>query len=100
MLSDFLASVFSALVLDPVQAEVRQTLERAGASIEVVQQSTECLSTAGPALVRQAVDDPWWATTTIVGMTFGYQQPSELLASGGPACQPIVQFLTTAEAQG
>ncbi len=100
MLSEFLASVFSALVLDPVQAEVRQTLERAGASIEVVQQSTECLGTAGPALARQAVDDPWWATATIVGITTGYQSPADLLASGGPACEPVARFLTSAQAEG
>ncbi len=93
MISDLIASVFAAIVIDPIQADVTERLNNLGASVEVIQQSRECLATAGPQLLQQAVDDPWWAGTTIIGIGTGWQSPADLLASKGPSCAPVVTLL-------
>lgn len=95
MIGDFIASLFAAFVVEPVQADIQQRLEEAGASVEVVSQATDCLSTTGPLLINRASGDLWWAGTTIVNVAIGWQSPAELLDAANPACTPLATFLTS-----
>lgn len=99
MIAEFIASLFSAFVVDPVQADIESRLEAARAPIKIVSQARACLSTTGPILVERATGDLWWAGTTIIGVTAGLTSPAELLDAANPACAPVATYLTAAEAE-
>ncbi|EHS51961.1 hypothetical protein PDO_4959 [Rhizobium sp. PDO1-076] len=98
MISEFIASLFAAFVVEPVQADILARLDQAGASVEVLSQSRDCLATTAPILISRAGDDIWWAGSTVVAVATGWQSPAELLDAGNPACGPLATFLTGTEA--
>lgn len=99
MIAEFIAAVFTALVITPIQTEVTERLDALGASAEIVQQSRACLTSAGPALLERATNDPWWAGTTVVGLTFGTESPAALLNSASPDCAPVAAYIATEQAE-
>ncbi len=58
MLSDIAAWFITLFVVDPLQAEMREQLERANASTEIIQQSQQCVASQGPKLLNRAGEDP------------------------------------------
>ncbi len=99
MISEWIASLFAALVIDPLQADIQQRLEEMKAPVEIVTQAGDCLRTTGPQLIERATGDLWWAGTTVVYVATGLTSPAELLDAGNPACAPIASYLTSAEAE-
>ena len=98
MIGDWIASLFAAFVIDPVEADIRQRLEEMQAPVQVVAQVGDCLRTTGPALVDRAGGDLWWAAITAITVTTGLTSPAELLDADNPACAPIANYLISAEA--
>jgi hypothetical protein len=98
MIAEWIASLFAILVVDPIEADIRERLQAMNAPVEVVTQASDCLRTTGPQLVERATGDVWWAGTTAVSMVVGLTSPAELLDAANPACAPLASYLTTAEA--
>ncbi|MCZ8181102.1 MAG: hypothetical protein O9309_18950 [Rhizobium sp.] len=99
MIGEWIASLFAAFVVDPIEADIRQRLEEMQAPVQVVSQAGDCLRTTGPALIERAAGDLWWAGTTAVYVVTGLTSPAELLDANNPACAPIASYLTSAEAE-
>lgn len=96
MIGDLLAWLFTALVIDPVQAEIVTRLEQVRAPVSVVAEINACLSTTAPALLDRAGRDFWWAGSTAVSVTTGFTSPAELLDASNPACGAVATYLTRA----
>ncbi len=99
MIAEWIASLFAAFVVDPIEADIRQRLEDMKAPVEVVSQAGDCLATTGPALIDKATGDLWWAGTTAVSVVTGLTSPAELLDANNPACAPIASYLISADAE-
>jgi hypothetical protein len=99
MIGEWIAALFAAFVIDPVEADIRQKLEEMQAPVQVVAQVGDCLRTTGPVLVERASGDLWWAATTAISVTTGLTSPAELLDAGNPACAPIAGYLISADAE-
>ncbi|MDR6100284.1 hypothetical protein QE369_000462 [Agrobacterium larrymoorei] len=93
MLSDIAAWFITLLVVDPLQAEMREQLHRANASTEIIQQSQRCVASQAPQLLNRAGEDPAWAIATVVGFTFGWTSPAQLLDKGDPNCAAVLALL-------
>jgi len=99
MIAEWIAALFAAFVVDPLQADIQQRLEEMKAPVEVVAQAGNCLRTTAPALIERATGDLWWAGTTAVSVATGLTSPAELLDANNPACGPIANYLTSAAAE-
>ena len=75
MIRDFLISVFSFLVFEPMQAELNTALEAARAPAAIVETAKTCLTDAAPKIADKAMGDWWWATTTVVEVSIGMRSP-------------------------
>lgn len=99
MIAEWIASIFAMLVVDPIDADIRQRLEEMKAPVEVVSQAGDCLRTTGPLLIDRATGDLWWAGTTVVSVVSGLTSPAELLDAENPSCAPLASYLISAEAE-
>ncbi|WP_064692303.1 hypothetical protein [Rhizobium aegyptiacum] len=93
MISSFIGWIFALLVIDPLQAEIQQQVERAGLPVEIVSQSKACLTSQGPQLVERAAGDYGWAAATVVSIAIGHTSPVELLDTRDPDCAAIIGAL-------
>lgn len=93
MLSDIAAWFITLFVVDPLQAEMRERLDRANASTEIIQQSQRCVASQTPQLLNRAGKDPAWAIATVVGFTFGWTSPTQLLDQADPDCAAVIGLL-------
>jgi hypothetical protein len=96
MISDFIGWIFAVLVVDPLQAQVQEQVERAKLPVEIVRQSQACLTSQGPQLIERAAGDYGWAAATVVNVAIGRTAPAELLDSGDPQCAALVSVLNGA----
>ncbi|MBC2774217.1 hypothetical protein H6M51_15240 [Rhizobium sp. AQ_MP] len=99
MIGEWIAALFAAFVVEPIEADVRQRLEEMQAPVQVVSQAGDCLGTTGPALLDRASGDLWWAGTTAISVATGLTSPAELLDANNPACAPIASYLVSAETE-
>ncbi|MFK0206242.1 hypothetical protein [Agrobacterium sp. NPDC090283] len=86
MIADVAAWIFTLFVVDPLQAEMQKTLERANLPIEALQQSQQCLTMQVPRLIEKAGNEPGWAIATAVGISVGWTPPEQLLDATDPTC--------------
>jgi hypothetical protein len=93
MIADWIASLFLAFVVDPLQVEIEDRLAEMKAPVEVVTQAGDCLRSTGTTLVQRASGDLWWAGTTAVSVVTGLTSPAELLDAGNPACGAVATYL-------
>jgi hypothetical protein len=91
MIRDFLISVFSFLVLEPMQAELNTALQAAKAPAAIIETAKTCLTDAAPKLADKAMADWWWATTTVVEVSIGMRAPETVLTDAAPSCGPAIQ---------
>lgn len=91
MIRDFLMSVFSFLVLEPMQLELTQALESAKAPAALIETARTCLTDAAPKIAEKAMGDWWWATTTVVEVSIGMRAPETVLTDVAPSCGPAIQ---------
>ncbi len=97
MFADIVAWFVTLFVVDPLQAEVRERLDRANASTQLIQQSQQCVSAQAPKLLNRAGGDPAWAVATIAGFSFGLTSPVSLLDTSDPNCAAIAGLLQNGE---
>lgn len=90
MLHDLIAWFVAVFLLNPLQAEIQSQLEASRAPVAVVQQVTQCVSAAAPALIDRAVGDPWWAISTAAGTWIGTTTPDGVLRDAAPGCGPAM----------
>ncbi|GAB1584734.1 hypothetical protein [Phyllobacterium phragmitis] len=96
MISDFIGWIFALLVVDPLQAQIQEQVERAKLPMEIVRQSQACLVTQGPQLIERAASDYGWAAATVVNLAIGRTAPAELLDIKDPQCAALVSVLNGA----
>ncbi|WP_085025872.1 hypothetical protein [Ensifer aridi] len=96
MISDFITWIFAILVVDPLQAQVQEHVERARLPVEIARQSQNCLTSQGPQLIERAAGDYGWAAVTAINIAIGRTAPVELLDSQDPQCAALVQALNRA----
>jgi hypothetical protein len=89
MISDFIAAMFAWFVIDPLQAELQQQIERANAPVQIVQQSQKCLATEGPRLLERAGTEPGWAVTTAFSVAIGWTSPEQVFDPANPNCNAL-----------
>ncbi len=97
MISDFIGWIFALLVVDPLQAQFQEQIERGRLPVEIVQQSQACLTSQGPHLFERAAGDYGWAAATVVNIAIGHTAPAELLDSRDPQCAALVSVLSGAD---
>lgn len=103
MISEIAAWFITLFVVNPLQAEVQEHLQRANVSAQTVQQSQQCVASQGPQLLKRATEQPGWAIATAAGFTFGWTSPVDLLDASDPNCAELTRLLQTdngAEAEG
>jgi hypothetical protein len=91
MIRELILSIISAFVVEPVEAELKQSLTAAGAPYAVVSSVTACARTAGPALVERASSDWWWATSTGFKIATGMKEPVDVVSSYAPDCRQAIE---------
>jgi hypothetical protein len=89
-MQEFLATLFAVLLLDPMNAELRASLQAAQAPAAVVEQVSACSRNAAPVLLERVQDDPWWAATKALQLWAGWTTPETVLAEGAPQCRGAV----------
>ncbi|QCJ00003.1 hypothetical protein [Agrobacterium larrymoorei] len=97
MLSDIAAWFITLFVVDPLQAQVREHLDRANASTQIIQQSQQCIASQAPQLLKRAGEQPGWAIATAAGFSLGWTSPVQLLDTSDPNCAAIAGLLRNDE---
>lgn len=99
MISDIVAWLFALFVMDPLQAQISERLERAKLSVSAIEQSRQCVASHGPELVARAGEEPGWAITTAVGVATGWTSPAELFDARDPNCTMLFRAIDADNAQ-
>ncbi|WP_293865747.1 hypothetical protein [uncultured Alsobacter sp.] len=89
-MQDIVAALVSFFLIQPLQAEMAETLATMRAPSAVVAQVAACAQEAAPAVARRAMADPLWAAGTVVSVWIGQAQPEALLVEVVPGCAPAV----------
>jgi hypothetical protein len=87
---DIIAALVSFFLIQPLQAEMAETLAQMRAPKAIATQVAACAEQAAPALARRAMADPLWAAGTVVSVWIGQAQPEALLVEVAPGCAPAV----------
>lgn len=90
MFRELIMSFISAFIIAPVEAELKQSLEAAGAPYAVVSSIKACARTAGPALTERASTDWWWATSTGFKVAIGLKEPLAVVTTYAPNCREAI----------
>lgn len=90
MIADLFAFLFSFFLLMPLESGIRDRLEANGAPLAVMEQARDCVAAVGPGLLTRAGEDPWWATTTAIGLATGYTAPDSVIDRNHPACAALL----------
>jgi hypothetical protein len=99
MIRDFFIYLLTMFVVEPFQAEINQALAARGAPPEVVQQVTQCVNTAPPALADKAAGDWWWGASTVVSVWLGRTTADAVLTQAVPICGPAIAAARSALGQ-
>lgn len=86
MIRDFIASLMSMFIVEPMQTEMNRLLQQVGAPPAIVRQVTACATAAAPALADKAMGDWWWGATTVAGVWIGTTRPENVLVEVAPTC--------------
>jgi hypothetical protein len=92
VISEIFAWLFALFVVDPLNAEMRERLQATNLPAETLQQSQQCVSTHGSALMQKAGNDPVWATGTAFGVVTGFVSPAQLFDAKDPNCAALVRL--------
>jgi len=90
MIRELILSLISSFIIQPVEADLKQSLTAAGAPYAVVSSVKACARTAGPALVERASSNWWWATSTGFKVATGMKEPVDVVATYAPDCREAI----------
>ena len=88
---DLIAALISFFLIEPLRAEMAERLAAARAPQAVVAEVMACADAAAPRILERAVDDPWWAASSTVGVWLGSARPEALLFEAAPGCASAVE---------
>ena len=86
MLADIAAWFVTLFLINPLQAEAQQQLERANASAQTVQQFRQCIASEGPRLIERASNEPAWAIAAGTGLMIGWSSPLDYVDRKNENC--------------
>lgn len=89
-MQDVIAALVSFFLIQPLQAEMEDTLAQMRAPTAIAAQVTACAEQAAPALARRTMSDPVWAAGTLVSVWLGQARPETLLVEVAPGCAPAL----------
>jgi hypothetical protein len=90
LIHDLFTWLLATFVMGPAQAEFAEMMQATKAPAAVVQQVQACAAGGTPILVERAMNDPWWAITTTIGVTAGLADPQTVLAEASPECAAAI----------
>jgi hypothetical protein len=99
-MENFIASLISMFIVEPLQADLAEKLRAARAPQAVYSEVTGCAQSAAPAIIERATSDPWWAVSSAVGVWIGTASTGDLLAQAAPNCASAVTSARRYLAQG
>ncbi|NNM73082.1 hypothetical protein [Enterovirga aerilata] len=89
-MQDFVATLLSLFLIQPLQAELTERLEAARVPQAVVAEVAACTRQAAPRVLDRALSDPVWAAGSAIRVWFGAARPEALLVEIAPGCAPAV----------
>lgn len=89
-MQEFLTMLVTILLVDPILNEIAEALAAARAPQEIVSALMTCAADQGPQIINRALDDPFWAISSIVGAWIGFAEPTTLLAEAAPNCAAAI----------
>lgn len=90
-MTEFLATLFAILLVDPLSADIERAVKTARAPQAVVAQVQACTRKAGPAILERAGADPWWGATEALRLWAGWTTPEAVLVQAVPQCGAAVE---------
>lgn len=97
MLADIAAWFITLFLINPLQAEAQEQLQRANASAQTVQQFRQCIASEGPRLIERATNEPSWAIAAGTGLMIGWSSPLEYIDRNNENCASVVRLLQGGE---
>ncbi|QRM29809.1 hypothetical protein [Microvirga sp. VF16] len=91
MLQDLLAFVVSVLIVDPLQAEMRDRLAQIRAPQAIIADVRTCAETSLPKLADRAMAEPLWVVTTALNVWTGNTAPEEVLGGTSAECNAAIK---------
>lgn len=102
IMQDFIASLVSLLLIEPLESRLAEKLQGARAPQAVVTEVVTCARNAAPIVAGRITGDPWWGVQTLVRVWIGTSSPDAVLVEVAPRCRSAVDaarpFLTGREA--
>ncbi len=90
MLTDFAAWLLSVFVLQPMQAEITQTLAAAQAPAAVLSEMRTCVDVAASRLPALASESWGWAVGEAVQVGLGIKSAEAAVAAAVPECSAAI----------
>jgi hypothetical protein len=91
MLQELLATLVSALIVDPLQAEMNERLAQIRAPQAVIADVRACTEASVPKLAERAMADPLWVVTTTLDVWTGRSAPEEVLGGTSAQCDAAIK---------
>lgn len=91
MLSALLSGLLQILVVDPLTAEVEETLRRAKAPLEIIAQVETCVAEGAPALVKQVGESPAHGVSLLLDVWLDRITAEDMITKAAPSCAPVVE---------
>lgn len=88
---DIIAALISLFLIQPLQAELSETLATAQVPQAVTAEVTACARDATTSLIDRAVKEPGWAASSALGLWAGLVEPDQLLVEAVPGCSAAVE---------
>ena len=91
MLQELLSTIVSVLIVDPLQAEMRDRLAQIRAPQAVIADVRTCAETSLPKLADRAMAEPLWVVTTALNVWTGNTAPEEVLGGTSAECNAAIK---------
>lgn len=88
---DFIVALISFFLVTPLQQQVNDALAATRAPQEIVAAVATCARQHSQEIVDRAVNDPWWAASSVFKVWAGLSEPHALLVEAAPACAVAVE---------
>ncbi|EIM25241.1 hypothetical protein [Microvirga lotononidis] len=91
MLQEILAAIVSALIVDPLQAEMSERLAQIRAPQTVIADMRTCAEASLPKLADRALADPLWVVKATLDVWTGRTAPEEVLGGTSAQCDAAIK---------
>lgn len=91
MLSVILSGLLQALVVDPLTAEVQETLQRTKAPLAVIAQVEACVTSGAPELVKRVGESPAYGIFLTLDVWLKRTRAEDAIVKAAPSCAPAME---------